>query len=256
MKGKIIAIYACLGALIVALIILGTYLYFTKKDIDKIAEETLEHKIATQEQEVMTLVKKEEELEANLQVAKEEIKKTLEDYKKVKHIYKGEDYTQVMLVLSILEAKLVRGGSIKNEVIRLRGLLEKNPDITFFLNTFQNVTELTSRKDLKIGYENYVKIAKSEILLNTESKYQKVLGFISKYFAILNLQKKEDKILIDIGEALNIDDYVLAYENTTKLNTTSLEALQFLQNLHASSLVQAGVNDIYFLISNKLSEEK
>ena len=159
-----------------------------------------------------------------------------------------------MLTLSVIETKLYRGGDVKNEIIRLKNLSAKYPDLFLIVKNFEDVSTLSSRKELMEEYENYVKIAKSELLSQQTSKFEKAMGFISKYFTILSQTKAEDKTLIKMGEYLNNDDFISAYEALNNLDIKSTEVQIFAGNLKKASLLQNGINDIYFIISNKLSE--
>ena len=256
MKLKIVAIYSVLILIIITIAVFAFY-FFSRQKNQEYLQIKQEAKVAQQEEDNSTsVIEKEINLESQLTKVKADLAKTAEDYKSVRQLYKHEDYTQIMLTLSVMEAKLYRGGNVKNEIIRLKNLSLNYPDLMIIVKNFEQISNLSSRKELITESESYIKIAKSELLSHQASKFEKVIAFLSKYFTILRASKEEDKMLIDIGEYLNNDDFISAYEVLKRLDIKSPEVQEFADNLKNTSLLQSGINDIYFIISNKLSEEE
>lgn len=163
-----------------------------------------------------------------------------------------DEFSGVLLSLLSLERKLYFGGDVKNEIIKLRAFSGKIPEIYSITKDIEEVQKLISKEELLSEFAEYVKIVKQIEITNQQSKISKILGMLARYITILNVNKKQDEILLEAEKALEIGEFYRAFRLVNSSKPKELEKSVFLTNLEFSAKIQEAIDKIHFLISQKL----
>lgn len=163
-----------------------------------------------------------------------------------------DEFSGVLISLLSLEKKLYSGGDIKNEVIKIRAFSGKITEIYAIAKDIEELQKLTSKDELLNQFADYVRAIKQIEVSKQEGKFDKILGIIAKYIVILDVNKKQDEVLLEAEKALQSGDFYRAFKLANSVKPKELEESVFLINLEFSAKIQDAIDTIHFIITQKL----
>jgi hypothetical protein len=163
-----------------------------------------------------------------------------------------DEFSGVLISLLSLEKKLYSGGEIKNEVIKIRAFSGKITEIYAIAKDIEEVQKLTSKDELLNQFADYVRAIKQIEVSKQEGKFDKILSIIAKYIVILDVNKKQDEVLLEAEKALQSGDFYRAFKLANSVKPKELEESIFLINLEFSAKIQDAIDKIHFIITQKL----
>jgi dimeric dUTPase (all-alpha-NTP-PPase superfamily) len=252
MSKKVKIIIISILMFVVLLISVGFYFYSVwDMKQKKLANLKVKNPVAFEKRE-MDLLKNEVMILREIVNEKNQIQ-NLENLKPtpVQIIIKDE-FSGVLISLLSLEKKLYSGGDIKNEVIKIRAFSGKITEIYAIAKDIEELQKLTSKDELLNQFADYVRAIKQIEVSKQEGKFDKILGIIAKYIVILDVNKKQDEVLLEAEKALQSGDFYRAFKLANSVKPKELEESVFLINLEFSAKIQDAIDTIHFIITQKL----
>jgi hypothetical protein len=163
-----------------------------------------------------------------------------------------DEFSGILISLLSLERKLYLGGEIKNEITKLRAFSAKVPEIYSIAKDVEEIQRLISKEELLIEFADYIKMVKQIEIQNQKGNFNKILGMLARYITILNVNRKQDEILLEAEKALEMGEFYRAFRLISSSKPKELEQSTFLINLELSAKTQDAIDKIHFIVSQKL----
>ena len=182
-----------------------------------------------------------------------ELEATIKDLKLNKNIASKSDVSLLTLTLFSMENKFNTGGSIVNDVIKLKVITVKLPEIKSDVEAMLNIGEIKSRTQLLEEFNYFVKEVKSLNAKEEGGRWSYITSFIFRYFAVLNNQNALDQKLILTKAFILENNFIQAFKQIEEIEFET--KTEFYKNLQNASIVQNSINNMYLLMLERAKSE-
>lgn len=158
------------------------------------------------------------------------------------------EYVPILLTLISLENKLVFGGNVESEILKLTVFSAKFPALRIAVLKIRDIKTLTSMEDLKKEFGEYVKNIRSIHLAQKGGRFSKIFSVFARYITVLDASDESESALVGMQDFIKQNNFAGAYQISLQIKGNDNTA-DFEKKLEETTKMEKTMRAMYNIIS-------